>query len=362
MSADGTNARQLTNLPAASENPVWAPDGTQIAFQTDRDGNFEIYVMNADGSDQRRLTNHPGDDYWPSWGPAPKPAGDSAEPERDGVYMGQKPPGLDVEVFAPGIVSIEEGKEYNITISPDLQEIFFTRRTPGGRDDRIWTSRLENGKLTVPELAPFTYDLLETDACFTPDGNRLYFNSARPLPGENTASPLPNVWFVDRTGTGWSEPQFVGPPLNDYHPVYFSIADDGTLYFTRSSLRGIYYAEPEDGQYLEARRLPDEINYVRDVAHPAVAPDESYIIVNSSYEQKGRLVGSLYISFKKPDGSWTKAVSMHKALRASETDVYAIPRITPDGKYLFFERYEAETDRSDIYWVSSAIIEQLRPH
>jgi len=84
--------------------------------------------------------------------------------------------------------------------------------------------------------------------------------------------PFANVWFVDRTETGWSEPQFVGPPLNDYQPVYFSIANDGTLYFTRSSPRGIYYAEPEDGQYLEAHRLPDEINFVRDVAHPAVAP------------------------------------------------------------------------------------------
>lgn len=351
MSADGTNARRLTNLPAASENPAWAPDGTQIAFQTDRDGNFEIYVMNADGSDQRRLTNHPGNDYWPSWGPAPG----------SGLYLGQTPPGLDVEVFAPGIVSVEEGKEYNITISPDLQEIFFTRRTPGGRDDRIWTSRLENGKLTVPELAPFAYDLLETDACFTPDGNRLYFNSARPLPGEETASPLPNMWFVDKTETGWSEPQFVGPPLNDYHPVYFSIADDGTLYFTRSSPRGIYYAEPEAGRYLEARRFPDEINQVRDVAHPAVAPDESYIIVNSSYEQNGRLVGSLYISFRRPDGSWTKAVSMHDTLQASEADVYAIPRITPDGTYLFFERYDRETDRSDIYWVSTDVIKQLGP-
>jgi Tol biopolymer transport system component len=290
------------------------------------------------------------------------PRGESAQPEENGLYLGQEPPGLDVEVFAPGIVSIEEGKEYKIAFSPDLQEIFFTRRTPGGRNDRLWTSRLENGKLTVPQMAPFTYDVLETDACFSPDGNRLYFNSARPLPGEKTASRSPNVWFVDRTEGGWGEPRFLDSPLNDYQPVYFSIANDGTLYFTRSSPRGIYYAEPMDGQYLEAKRLPDEINDLREVAHPAVAPDESYIIVDSAYEQGGRLVGSLYVSFKQPDGSWTKAASMHNALGASDADVYAIPRITPDGKYLFFEKYEAETDRSDIYWVSTAVIEGLRSH
>jgi hypothetical protein len=66
------------------------------------------------------------------------------------------------------IVSIEEGKEFNITFSPNLQEIYFTRRTPGGRDNRLWYSRLENGRLTTPELAPFAYDCFETDACFTP--------------------------------------------------------------------------------------------------------------------------------------------------------------------------------------------------
>jgi len=51
---------------------------------------------------------------------------------------------------------------------------------------------------------------------------------------------------------------------------------------------------------------------------------------------------------------------MRDALKASEADVYAIPRITPDGKYLFFEKYEAETDRSGIYWVSTAIVEELK--
>ena len=278
-----------------------------------------------------------------------------------GLYLGQKPPGMEVQIFAPGIVSIKEGKEYKITISPDLREIVFTRRTPGGGDDRLWYSRIENGKLTVPALAPFAYDALEMDPCFSPDGNRLYFNSWRPVPGEGIASSRPNVWFVDRTKDGWSEPKFLGPPLNDYQPVYFSFANDGTLYFTGSSPRGIYYAEPEDGQYLEAHSLPDEINAVRDVAHPAVAPDESYVIVDSAYYQGGRLVGSLYVSFRTPDGSWTKAVSLHAALNATEADVYASPRISPDGKYLFFERYDRETDRSDIYWISTDVIKEMGP-
>ena len=47
----------------------WSPDGTRIAFGSNRDGNGEIYVMNADGSGQTRLTNNPAEDAVPAWSP-----------------------------------------------------------------------------------------------------------------------------------------------------------------------------------------------------------------------------------------------------------------------------------------------------
>jgi putative intracellular protease/amidase len=277
------------------------------------------------------------------------------------TYLGQKPPGKTPEVFAPGVISIEEGKEYKITFSPDLNEMFFTRRTPRGRNDRIWYSKFEDGRLTEPVLSSFGYDCTEMEAHFTPDGKRVYFLSFRPLPGENTLSNRPNVWFVDKTGDGWSEPQVVGSPLNDVMPVYFSFENDGTLYFTNSRPREIRTARLQNGEYTDFVRLPDEVNYLRDVAHPAVAPDGSYIIVDSCYLENDRLVGSLYLSFRKADGSWTTAVSMKETLKATDADIYASARVTPDCKYIFFERYERETDKADLYWVSSKIIEELRP-
>jgi len=42
---------------------------TKIAFASNREGKFEIYVMNADGSEQTNLTNNPADDEYPSWSP-----------------------------------------------------------------------------------------------------------------------------------------------------------------------------------------------------------------------------------------------------------------------------------------------------
>ena len=58
MNADGTGQTRLTNNSAIDDGPAWSPDGTKIAFTSDRDGNYEIYSMNADGTGQTRLTNN----------------------------------------------------------------------------------------------------------------------------------------------------------------------------------------------------------------------------------------------------------------------------------------------------------------
>ena len=71
-SRTSTRARSRTRCTSRGEEnflPVWSPDGTQIAFQSNRDGNAEIYVMNRDGSNIRRLTNNPAIDTTPTWSP-----------------------------------------------------------------------------------------------------------------------------------------------------------------------------------------------------------------------------------------------------------------------------------------------------
>ena len=77
MNADGSNITQLTNNSVYDGYPAWSPDGSKIAFTSTRDGDYEIYgdqeieiyVMNADGSNVTQLTDNSDVDLGPAWSP-----------------------------------------------------------------------------------------------------------------------------------------------------------------------------------------------------------------------------------------------------------------------------------------------------
>ena len=68
MNLDGTGQIRLTNSSAEDVAPSWKLDGTKIAFDSNRDGNWNIYTMNLDGTGQSQLTNSSSDDRWNIWG------------------------------------------------------------------------------------------------------------------------------------------------------------------------------------------------------------------------------------------------------------------------------------------------------
>ncbi len=76
MDADGSNVRQITHNTVWDEGPAWSPDGTRFAFSRGADDfHLDIWTMKTDGTDARQLTTYPGADESPDWGANPHPAG-----------------------------------------------------------------------------------------------------------------------------------------------------------------------------------------------------------------------------------------------------------------------------------------------
>ena len=67
LDTDGFGIARITINPAVDSQPAWSPDGSRIAFTSNRDGNNEIYIMNADGTAVTNITNNAADDQYPTW-------------------------------------------------------------------------------------------------------------------------------------------------------------------------------------------------------------------------------------------------------------------------------------------------------
>jgi Tol biopolymer transport system component len=85
---ENAQVRRLTNHEGDDLSPVWSPDGTQIAFASDRDGDWEIYAMRTDGTDLRQLTDDTSIESKPSWSPdGAKIAFDSGRGYERDIYV-----------------------------------------------------------------------------------------------------------------------------------------------------------------------------------------------------------------------------------------------------------------------------------
>jgi Tol biopolymer transport system component len=69
MDADGNNQQRITNNPADDWPAAWSPDGQWLVFASERDGNWNLYVVEAAGGPAQPLTDAPGDERDPIWSP-----------------------------------------------------------------------------------------------------------------------------------------------------------------------------------------------------------------------------------------------------------------------------------------------------
>lgn len=246
-------------------------------------------------------------------------------------YLGQKPPGLIPKLFAPGIVSTEAYVEAGGDFTPDMKEFYFSRYGGKFKEPTLFVMQYKNHRWSKASV-------LSTDI----------------------------EKYRNRFNPGWSEMKSL-EPYKDITIHGLSVSAKGTYYideYTRVGDGPLRYSRLINGKREAPRPVDKVINTGKWVAHPFIAPDESYLMWD--VEKEGNYGADIYISFRQKDGSWGAAINMGDKINTAFYD--QSPRVTPDGKYLFFWKGDDKVreDGSTYlvgspYWVDAQIIETLRP-
>lgn len=259
-----------------------------------------------------------------------------------GPVFGLKAPTMAAEVFAPGIVNTEAYEAKEGMFAGDMNSFYYVRGDKDGPRRQLIAIERRGNKWQQSVILEG-----ETEPTFSPDGRTLYFQSK----------------YMERTGAGWSGLKDIGAPFVDIPIMRLTAASSGTRYFDTFSPEldvPLRYSRLVDGQFEAPTVLGPQFAVGTYNAHPFVAPDESYIIWDSRRDTGfGR--SDLYISFRSPDGAWGPAINMGDKVNTADSENY--PSVSPDGKYLFFDRrIGTGPDRTvAIYWVDAKFIEELRP-
>ncbi len=248
-------------------------------------------------------------------------------------YLGQKLPGLTPKPFAPSIVSTKEYLEHGLSFLPDMKELCFTRSGGKYKKPTFLVMQYKNHKWSRKSVLPTDVDKYKER--FIPTLSEMKSHEA----------------FKDIPITG------------------FTVSAKGTYYFyfidfERDGNGHMSYSRLINGKYESPIKMSKAINTGKYIAHPFIAPDESYLMWDA--EKEGKNTPDIYISFRQKDDSWGTAINMGAQINSSRYEQYA--KVTPDGKYLYFwkgdVKFRKDGSRYVVgspYWVDAQVIENLRP-
>lgn len=191
VTEEGTGLRNLTNNPAEDDYPRWSPDGSLIAFVSDRSGNRDIWLMKPDGTEMENLTNHLALDEAPAWSPdgmwlAFASTRDDPNPGQDrrtatwNVYV-MKRNGLDVRRITK---TWPCGNPPDLTWAPDGKRLAF-------HQDPYTIAILH---VNSGEITPLPQEWNCVNPAWSPDGTRITF--------ARDEESLFNIWVMKADGSG----------------------------------------------------------------------------------------------------------------------------------------------------------------
>ncbi len=248
-----------------------------------------------------------------------------------GPYLGQPLPGLEPEIFAPGIFSICGRVEYNPAFTPDGKEVYFSTNMG------LMRCRLLADGWTAPEPA----EISGFEPHITADGLHMFIGRGS------------EIWRLTQRDGQWVDEQKICDGMRPWTDAA------GNLYVTDITTRGgggsflVMLPRQGDG-YGEPEELPATVNEPMGAAHPCISPDSNLLIYDSRRtEEEGELpYGDFFLSRRTTAGQWGPSLRLPSTVNSPGENICA--SYSPDGKYLFF------TANRDIYWVDAKILESVQ--
>lgn len=273
----------------------------------------------------------------------------------------------------------------DITFSPDGTEVFFGVNIGDFSYSTILHSKLENGLWSEPEVASFSngpgYSFLEP--FLSADGNKLFFVSTQKNEFEIDNNFQTDIWVTEKVNGEWNTPYKLDTLINSKSQEYYpSLAENGNLYFTRkipNKGEFIFKSEFENGECQGPVKLPAAVNGCAARFNATIARDESFIIVPTLGLKDTYGSVDYYISFFDEGKEWSNLINMGNKMNSHASLEYSTS-FSPDGKYIFFMSARTkptmkekltfsylkkmhnspENGNSNIYWMESAFIDELK--
>jgi Tol biopolymer transport system component len=216
MNPDGSGQKRLTNNPAADFNPALSPDGSKIAFVSDRDIYFEIFVMNANGTGLIHLTDNAVYDVSPAWSPdGTKIAFVSFRDGNEEIYI------MNANGSGQTRLTNNPAADYDPAWSPDGTKIAFSSGRNG--NSQIYVMKANGvGQTRLTNNGAWDYT-----PAWSPEGTKIAFSSSRDYYGD--------IYVMNADGT--AQTRVTNNVVYDYDPVW---SPDGTKIAFISNRDGNY--------------------------------------------------------------------------------------------------------------------------
>jgi Tol biopolymer transport system component/PKD repeat protein len=244
MNSDGSEQTRLTDNPTVDQEPSWSPDGTKIVFVREGTGGgtSEIYVMNSDGSEQTNISNNPAHEHFPTWSP-------------DGekiVFSSYN--GSDHEIY---VMNSDGSEQTNISNNPETDAV--PSWSPDGTKIAFASYRDGNSEIYVmnsdgSEQTRLTNNpTIDTSPDWSPDGEKIVFRSGFEFQN-------PEIYVMNSDGS--EQTNISNNPSIDFDPSW---SPDGTkIAFTsyREGAGDVFIMNPDGSEQTNIS------NYPRTDAHP----------------------------------------------------------------------------------------------